>query len=506
MLIAAACSSTPPRSSVPAPDDWTPPTVQQDPPTNSAEPPERAAPRPEASGDPTAGADPALGLPALESPTDEAAVGRGLIAAAGPTGLRLLAPSGMVVGEVAPDYVVTQPTWSRDGLRLAATLTDPEGEASVVAVVDIATGTVSSHRARRPYFFYSWNHDGTRLAALGPGSAGGTALDILDDSGMPTSESTLQGSSIYLAWEPGGRRLALHAGPQLLLVDDPDSLDYSEIASVGFGFAAAAWVPGTQDILYVDALAPPSEGGSVEDLGDGAISAAVPRLKRRGVDSGQVVDLGPAGGLVAIAAHPDGARVALSFATAAQPAGTEAERADAETASAQTDDAAAGAGTAVSTASGDLAAASQTQIPQWVGSIEILDLSTSQRHTALELPGWWLEWSPDGERLLMATAELPSVGSPNLAWHVWDGERSTELVQFAPSVAFASNYLPFADQYDETPRLWSPDSDAITFGASTADGDITAVARLDTVGAVRSLGPSDVAFWSPLSAAGEPLP
>ena len=183
-------------------------------------------------------------------------LGRGLIAAAGPTGLRLLLPSGDVVGEVAPGYVVTQPTWSRDGLRLAATLTSLDGGDPLVAIVDVTTGDITTAPARRPYFFYSWSHDSSRLAALGPGSMGGTALDILDPGGMPTSETTMQSSSIYLAWEPGGRRLVIHAGPQLLMVEDPDSLDYIELGSVGFGFTAAAWVPGTQDILYVDALAP----------------------------------------------------------------------------------------------------------------------------------------------------------------------------------------------------------------------------------------------------------
>ena len=84
-----------------------------------------------------------------------------------------------------------------------------------------------------------------------------------------------------------------------------------------------------------------------------------------------------------------------------------------------------------------------------------------------------------------------------MSWHIWDGRQSYELTRFTPTETFLRDYLPFADQYDETPRLWSPDSDAITFGANTVDGDITAVARLSTAGAMTSLGPSDVSFWSP---------
>ena len=85
-----------------------------------------------------------------------------------------------------------------------------------------------------------------------------------------------------------------------------------------------------------------------------------------------------------------------------------------------------------------------------------------------------------------------------MSWHIWDGQQSYELARFAPTETFLRDYLRFADQYDETPRLWSPDSDAITFGANTADGDVTAVARLDRAGGMTSLGTSDVSFWSPL--------
>ena len=424
-----------------------------------------------------------------DADTDFGGLGRGLIAAAGPTGLRLLLPSGDVVGEVAPGYVVTQPTWSRDGLLLAATLTTLDGGDPLVAIVDVVTGDITTAPARRPYFFYSWSHDSTRLAALGPGSMGGTALDILDHGGMPTSETTMQSSSIYLAWEPGGRRLVVHAGPQLLMVEDPDTLDYIELGSVGFGFTAAAWVPGTEDILYVDALAPPIGDGSSEPLPEESVAEARPWLVRRSIDSGQVVDLGPVASLIGMAVHPDGGRVALSFAMLDQSDPSDPA------------DSPSGPDTASVSLSDDTADAAQSQLPQWRGSVQILDLDTAERRAVLDLPGWWLEWSPDGRRLLMATTASQEADTAILAWRVWDDGRSVELARFAPSVAFGTNYLPFADQYDETPRLWSPDSDAITFGASTSEGDVTAVARLDSIGAMTTLGPSDVSFWSPMPTA-----
>ena len=509
LLVAAACSTSPTRSSVPAPADWTPET-EQDPLTGATSP---AEPSP---------AD----APAAEAPADDAtadgsaAAERGLIAAAGPTGLRLMSPSGQVVGELAADLIVTQPTWSRDGLRLAATFTDPTSGTSQVAVVDIVAGEVVTAPARRPYFFYSWNHDSTRLAALGPGSMGGTALDILDHIGIPTSESPLQHGSVYLAWEPDGRRLLVHAGPELLLVSDPDSLDdYDELGPVGSGFLAAAWVPGTEDFLYVDAYRQLPGNGSSEAPAEEAGSDAIPRLVRRSLDGGEITDLGPVVALAGIAVHPDGNRVALSFATveSAEPAGPADSTGAVETASASqsgaVETASASQSGAVETASvsqsgavetasvsqsADPSAGAQPRGEDWSGSVQILDLATTESFTILDRTGHWLEWSPDGRRLLMASVAQQDAGGARLVWHVWDGDKSVELARFVPSVAFLSNYLRFADQYTETPRLWSPDSDAITFGANTAEGDVGAVARLDGSGAMTSLGPSDVSFWSPL--------
>ena len=406
-----------------------------------------------------------------------------MIAAAGPTGLRLLLPSGSLVGEVGADHIVTQPTWSRDGLRLAATLTNPVSGGSLVAVVDITTGDVTTSPARRPYFFYSWNHDGTRLAALGPGSTGGTAMDILDHGGMPTSESTLEGGSIFVAWEPGGPRLLLHAGPQLLLISDPDSLeDRDDLGPAGFEFQAAAWVPGTEGFLYVDSYLQPPDDGSADAPREGSSAGTASRLALHSLDSGEVVDLGTVVGLAAIAVHPAGDRAAISLVNLEPTPPTEATEALEASLASQTD---------------DVAAETQPQAEGGNGSVQIVDLNTLERLTVLDRTGFWLEWSPDGRHLLMATT-VPDDVSAGLAWNIWDGEESVELTRFSPSVAFLSHYLPFADQYNETPRLWSPDSDAITFGASTAEGDVTAVARLDGTGAITNLGPSDVSFWSPL--------
>ena len=466
LLVAAACSTPPTRSSVPAPADGTP-EAERDPLTEAASP---TAPSPAEEEPPAVGGS---------------SSGSGLIAAAGPTGLRFLQQNGDQVAAYGPDLTITQPTWSRDGRRLAATLVDPGSGEARVAIVDVTTWAVESSEARRPYFFYTWSHDGTRLAALGPSSAGGTSVDILDDSGMPTS-NTMQGGSIFVAWEPGGRRLLVHAGPHLLLISDPDSPnDYQDLGLVGNDFQAAAWVPGTQDFLYVDSFQQPGGNGSSEAPSDGAGATAGPRLVRRNADSGEVTDLGSIGGFTLIAVHPEGDRVALSRLALQQPESTE---------SAESSEPASLSPTA------DLTAQAQTPAESISGSVYIVDLATAERLNVLDDAGFWLEWSPDGRHLLIAVAVQQDTGAGSLAWHLWDGQESVELARFTPTLAFVRNYLPFADQYTETPRLWSPDSDAIVFGTSTAGRAATAVARVDGVGGVARFGTAEVSFWSPASA------
>ena len=380
-------------------------------------------------------------------------------------------PTGEVVGELGRDHIVTQPTWSRDGRRLAATLINPANGDSSIAVVDIATGNIQTAAALQPYFFYSWSYDGSRLLALGPSQTGGTAAFILDDTGAPASDVSLQSQSMYVAWEPGGGRLLLHAGHRLTLVNDVDSpRDHTDYGPVGIDFLAPAWVPGTQDFLYVDSYGQAPADAAEQELLDRR-STTSPQLLRRSADTGEITDLGTAGLYTMMAVHPSGDRAAISAASHESP--------DSPSQSEQT-----------------AQAVSDTGIP--AGSVQIVDLATAERRTVLDRIGLWLEWSPDGRQLLIAASTGDSDGI-GMSWHIWDGQQSYELTRFAPTETFLRDYLRFADQYDETPRLWSPDSNAITFGANTADGDITAVARLDRAGGMRSLGTSDVSFWSPLN-------
>ena len=463
LLVLASCASPPTRTSTPAPTDMSlESALAPGAGTTSAPAPTSAREAPQATIAPVGG--------------------RGLIAATGPTGLRFLMGDGRPLAEWANDLLVTQPTWSRDGRRLVATVVDPDSGAASVAVIDVSTWQIEASPASRPYFFYSWSHDGTRLAALGPGGSGGTSLDILDTTGTPASNVSLESGSMYVAWEPGGDRLLVHAGSQLWLLADPDSpREHTDFGPVGFDFQAPAWIPGSSDFLYVNSLAPSVQNGPDESASEAGLDEAVafsgPRLVRRSADSGELTDLGDAEGLAMMSVHPEGRLAALSVV-------------DVPAAAAAPD----GSPDATSTAQADEPAA-QPDVSS--GAVWIVDLDTGERVGVLDSLGFWLEWSHDGRSLLIAAPTPQDPGGATLAWHVWDGRETQELARFNPTVAFVRDYLRFADQYVETPRLWSPDSDAIVFGAVSVGLDTTAVARIDGIGGVRNVGVADVSFWSP---------
>lgn len=417
-----------------------------DPPTEQAQTgaPAAAAGKGAVEAEPGTAASPDPASAEANSP----AGGGGLMAVAGPTGLRILRSDGEVVAELAEGLVVTQPTWSRDGSRLAATVIDPAAGTAEVAVVDAATWEMASARAIRPYFFYTWSHDGRFLAALGPRSGGGTSVDVLNAVGTPAANSSIEGGSMYVAWEPGGDDLLLHADDRLFLVSDLQAVEASaDLGRVGTRFQAPAWVPGTRDFVYVEGAGDPEDTEG--------------RLVRRNADTSETADLGPANGPVNLAVDPRGRRAALSHSgplSESDPAGAVA----------------------------DLALT-----PVRPERVEIVDLDTGRRTSVLDGLGLWLEWSPDGERLLVA-----GIDDSGFAWHVWASGTLETLSKLAPTETFVRNYMAFANQYVETPRLWSPDGRTFGFGATDGDRTVAVAIRADGQGA-SALGSGEVAFWNP---------
>ncbi len=70
-----------------------------------------------------------------------------------------------------------------------------------------------------------------------------------------------------------------------------------------------------------------------------------------------------------------------------------------------------------------------------------------------------LQWSPDGDRLLMLRLAPDNVAP--VVPIVWGGSGPTEFPGSPPTRAFLSEYLPFWEQYSRGLTLWSPDGGGV---------------------------------------------
>jgi hypothetical protein len=124
---------------------------------------------------------------------------------------------------------------------------------------------------------------------------------------------------------------------------------------------------------------------------------------------------------------------------------------------------------------------------------EIVDLETGERTPISDELSIWTEWSPDGTKLALMQ---PSAELDGAVWAIWDGESVRRLEPFRPTLTFFRNFVFFSWQYTESPRIWSPASDAIVYAAQDELGDSIQVREIGGGGPVRVSG-GDVAFWSP---------
>ena len=403
----------------------------------------------------------------------------GAIAMGGLPGLVITDPDGDLL-DIAPDDPrgrATQPTWSRDGDRAVALVSSPGGAQVVVATVD----ETFVHPARRDYFFFSWSGDGRFIAGLGPGPQG-TTLDILTADGELATEQQLDTRSFYLAWEPGGDDLVVHRDRTLELVRDPVELETVEpLGEPGQSFLAPAWIPGTREIVIVD------------EADDG-------RLVRLDVDTGDREDLGPVGGDAGLVVSPDGSRLFLSHSgpnvalsddiTIAVPAQDGDGPDDGPSDEGEPDP---------SEPDDDGSDEDESDEVEQTAATEVVLLDTGVRVPINDQLSLWAEWSRDGGALVFLQ---PGAGTG--VWRLLNEDGVREIGEALLTETFFRNYVFFAWQYVESPRLWSPNSDAIVYASTDQGVPGVYVQPLD--GERARIGDGDVAFWAPELPAGASSP
>ena len=387
--------------------------------------------------------------PVVVGDTAELADLPGRLAVVSDTGLEVVTPTGErsplladcietpqfvafpSTAQACAEQTVTQPTWSPDGRGLVATVRDRQDSSrSAVVVADVDESVVDVLRTTdRPPFFYSWRDDGEQLATLGPGPEGGTSLTLLDRGGAALAD-ILEESGVFVAWEPGGDDLLVHEGDELQVIGAGATEPLLE--DLGRAFPTPAWLPGTRQALL-------------------ATVGTEASLSLVDVDRGQPSELAAIDGDVRFVVHPDGNQVAVAHES---PAGSGSDR---------------------------------------TATVELVDLATGARTPVLDRPATWMEWSPDGDRLLVL-----AITEQGATWHVRQPDGAVEqLSAYLPSRTELRNYLPFYDQYTESPRRWSPDGRAFAYSGGINGQFGVWIQRVDPVAPVVPLGAGRVAWWSP---------
>jgi Tol biopolymer transport system component len=349
------------------------------------------------------------------------------------------------------------PTWSPDGRRIAVARADLVGGTLAGAGIYIFPADGGAPRelladADEPPFFASWSPDGRSVAVLSS-RPGAVALRVRKADGTAGSAEPLAvGESVYVAWAPAGRALAVHV--------DGDA----------------------QQSRQAGLLVVPSEGGRPRRLPfePGGFRAPVYTADGRSVLAAGAARGARSAGLAAVPI--DGRRPSVLLDGAAPPSFVLSPAGDRLAVAVP----AGGAGRAL------------------VG-LDVVELATGAVARWAEAPLTAFFWSPDGARLAWVTADPYE---PELAWFVADGPgRGRKVVGFSPSQPFAST-LGYFDQYAPTQSLWSPDSRELLF-VGWVGNPLLSPSRVWLVEAApgatpRALAEGLMASWSPAPRYGRP--
>lgn len=329
-----------------------------------------------------------------------------------------------------------QPTWSPDGERIAWTRLD--GRRSMVEISRFdGSGRAALEAPFAPFYFY-WSPVGDRLAYLSnwmtPGQTS-IALRIVEfEEGELTVRTLTEGQPLYFSWSPDGKQLLTHISAERVELLNLSG-EAQSLRISGGQFPAPQWAADGEHLIY-------------------AIADARQRLIVADTAGQEQVELTDYPGRITFLLSPNGERLAYVIT--------------------------------------DQATRSNT-----FGPLYVVDVDTLRTREVTSNPVLAFHWSPAGDRLAYMTAEFIR-GRVGLRWEVWDGRRSTPYTGFFPSSVYLENYLPFFDQYAQSHRIWSPESDAFVFAGTLADGRSGIwVQDVEAGSEPRLISDGTVAFWSP---------
>ncbi len=247
-----------------------------------------------------------------------------------------------------------------------------------------------------------WSPAGDLLALVAQGSAGLT-LFVSEAEGPLIADPIQTGGPLFLAWSPDGRRLAVHAGVNLSVLELAEARASRPVSADARGFRTPAF----SDDGELLAFATPNASGEgvivrVADVAGGA---------------GEAVHELPGG--VALAFRP-GTR-SLTVAVTTRPAS--------------------GAFDELWTVAPD----------------------GGEPRCLLRRPFAGVFWDPAGERLVLVTPSSTGDGAVSLHARTAEGAFLGASPPFAPSPDYQT-LIGFFDQYTRSHRLWAPDGSGFLAG------------------------------------------
>lgn len=357
------------------------------------------------------------------------------------------------------------PAWSPDGRLVAAVGADRTG-AGVFVFDDSQTEAASlplyADPRDGPFYLY-WSPDSQQVSFLAS-HPDGMALHVVPADGSADSRLLTVGGPLYWQWTADSDQMLVHSGfagedawLELITADGDSTSD--SLAVPGF-FQAPGISANGRYLAYAE-----------------EITGANSRLVVLDTQSDNEVQQRHAG-IVALAWSPTADQ--LAFTNGSEPDST-----------------------------------------SFVGPLRLLDAATGDIRVLSQEPIVAFFWSPDGRYLAAisilrsgdgdinvqsgktAVGKRPSQGAAQqnlprlrlLVYDVAEGEGRL-LFEFVPTFTFATQFLPFFDQYALSHRLWSPQSDALVL-PMVEDGRNEIFVINITTGQKRFLAEGLMPFWSP---------
>ena len=342
----------------------------------------------------------------------------------------------LIAGDASETYQYTGYAWAGDNVVFAAQFTDDAG--TLTGTLGVAGGrtrpkTLFEQPGLAP-FFLNPTQSGNRVGYLG--SQAGLAGFVMGSVDIESGDRVVhgQGQPFYATWSPDGESLMTHigvpgtaSGSGLVLqsVADLDVQSGTEIASL-----SEVVELGTDLLLGTGVFQAPEyspEGDRIGVILQDGRTSGIHLLEKDGTDLGRVVELeGSAGSL---SWSPIGSRIAYTDGF-------------------------------------------PSNIGALVGRLFVARVG-SDRTRLVSAQAMAHFWSPDGSKLLYFEPYIApgnnAIGYRVAVYYVADDE-SRVLATIRPSRAFATQIIPFIDQYERAYTIWSPDSRLVVLNARAANG------------------------------------